>query len=329
MIAHREDRAAALMARGWTRREAEWLALVCLHSGVFLRSQYLAFIGRTNPALAHRFIRRCREYAVEQPWNGSRLRVCRIAARRMYRMLGVEHLRHRRPAAPEVVLRRLLSLDYLVERPRTSWLPTEAEKVNALTAAGITTEVLPRRLYQGAVGAQYRYFPHKLPVALDGRRATFVFVQDEDETASAVRTWGSQHAALWAGLAATGRAVEVVVVGRDPERLAAAERVLDKWASTPAESVTMAHEDAAAEMAAIKKAIATGDSAALETYGGLNPALQRTRILNAACAGSRRSMAAITVGRTWRSTRVPSDLLPAVNAGQAARNYTRSATPKV
>ena len=137
------------MARGWTRREAEWLALVCLHSGVFLRSQHLAFIGRTNPALAHRFIRRCREYAVELPWKGSRLRVCRIAARRMYRVLGVEHARHRRPAVPEVVLRRLLSLDYLLERPHTSWLPTEAEKVNALTAAGIATEVLPRRLYRG------------------------------------------------------------------------------------------------------------------------------------------------------------------------------------
>ena len=57
---------------------------------------------------------------------------------------------------------------------------------------------------------------------------------------------------------------------------------------------------------------ATADSAALEAYGGLNPALQRTRILNAACAGSRRSMAAITVGPTWHSARVPSDLLPAV-----------------
>ena len=126
------------------------MALVCLHSGVFLRSQYLAFIGRPNPALAHRFIRGCREYAVEQPWNGSRLRVYRIAARRLYRVLGVEHVRHRRPAAPEVVLRRLLSLDYLLERPRTSWLPTEAEKVNARTAAGIArgraaAQALPRR----------------------------------------------------------------------------------------------------------------------------------------------------------------------------------------
>ena len=329
MIGHLDDRAAALMARGWTRREAEWLALVCRHSGVFLRSQYLAFIGRTNPALAHRFIHRCRKYVVEQPWNGSRLRVCRIASRRIYQVLGIEHIRHHRPAAPEAVLRRLLALDFLLERPHTSWLPTEAEKVKALTGAGIAGDVLPRRLYQGAVGMQYRYFPHKLPVALDGWRATFVYAQAEDETPSAVRTWGSQHAALWAGLAAAGRAVEVIVVGRDPERLAAAERVLDKWASTPPESVTMAHEDAAAEMAAIKNAIATGDLAALEEYGGLNPALQRTRILDAACAGSRRSTAAITTGRTWRSTRVPSDLLPARYAGQAARNYTQNAAPEV
>ena len=77
MIAHLEDRAAALMARGWTPREAEWLALVCLH-----------IIGRNNPALAQGFIRRCRKYVVEWPWNSSRHRICRIAARRLYRCSG-------------------------------------------------------------------------------------------------------------------------------------------------------------------------------------------------------------------------------------------------
>ena len=178
----------------------------------------------------------------------------------------------------------------------------------ALTAAGVARDVLPRRLYQGAVGVQHGYFPHKITVGLNGWGATFVFAQAGDETPSAVRTWGSQHAALWAGLAAVGRPVKAVVVGRDPEPLAAAERVLGKWAATPPESVTMSHQEAAAETAAIKRAIAASDLAALEAWGGLNPALQRTRVLNAACAGSRRSTAAITVGRTWRSTRVPSDL---------------------
>ena len=184
--------------------------------------------------------------------------------------------------------------------------------MKALTAAGIAKDVLPRRLYQGAVGAQYRYFPHKLPVALDGVRATFLFVQAEDETESAVRTWGGQHSALWAALAAVGRAVDVVVVGRDPVRLDAAGRVLDKWAATLPESVAMAHDEAAAELAAIKKAIATSDWDALETYGGLNPAIQRASVLGAACAGSRKSRAAIRSGRTWRSKRVP-EFSPAGN----------------
>ncbi len=94
-------------------------------------------------------------------------------------------------------------------------------------------------------------------------------------------------------------------MGRDPVRLAAAGRVLDRWAATPPDSVRMSQEEAAAELAAIKKAIATSDWAALDPYGGLNPAIQRACGLDAACAGGRRSRAAITSGRTWRSTRVP------------------------
>ena len=216
MIPPLKDRAAALEALGWTGRDAEWLALVCLHSGVFLRAQYLAFLRQPHPELAGRFVRRCGPAAVEEPWNGTELRVCRIAARPLYRALGAEHVRHRRTAAPAVLLRRLLSLDYVLDHPDLPWLATEHDKVAALTGAGIPTHVLPSRLYRGALGAQRRYFAHKLPVALGAGRAAFVFVQAEDATASAVRTWGEQHAGLWAALAESGRAVEVVVVGRDP-----------------------------------------------------------------------------------------------------------------
>ena len=37
MIEHLKGREQALAALGWTGREAEWIALVCLHSGVFTR----------------------------------------------------------------------------------------------------------------------------------------------------------------------------------------------------------------------------------------------------------------------------------------------------
>ena len=40
MIEHLRGREKALESLGWTGREAEWLALVCLHSGVFIRSQF-------------------------------------------------------------------------------------------------------------------------------------------------------------------------------------------------------------------------------------------------------------------------------------------------
>lgn len=39
------ERAAILRGLGWTERQAEWLALVCLHSGVFTRRQYADCYG--------------------------------------------------------------------------------------------------------------------------------------------------------------------------------------------------------------------------------------------------------------------------------------------
>ncbi len=302
MIPHLKDRPAALAAFGWTGRDAEWLALVCLHSGVFLRKQYLAFVGARHRWMAGDFVQRCGKAAVEEPWNGRR-RLCHIAARPLYRALGAEDVRHRRAASPAVVLRRLLSLDYVLDHLDQPWLPTEQEKVAALADAGVPETVLPRRIYRGAVGSQRRYFAHKLPLALDAERATFVFVQAEDVTPSAVRTWGDEHAGLWAALRKSGRAVDVVVGGRDPVRLADARRVLDGWTGGGAGSG--AASKAAAEVAAIRKAVATLDTSALETWGGLNGAIARCAALESAAAQPRPPGARITAGRTWRSRRVP------------------------
>ena len=39
MIEHLRGRDRKLEPLGWTGRKAEWIALVCLHSGVFTRAQ--------------------------------------------------------------------------------------------------------------------------------------------------------------------------------------------------------------------------------------------------------------------------------------------------
>ena len=46
-----QDHAAKLAPLGWTGREAEWLALVALHSGAFTRSQWCEFFGDTVPRI--------------------------------------------------------------------------------------------------------------------------------------------------------------------------------------------------------------------------------------------------------------------------------------
>ena len=45
MIEHLRGRERALEPLGWTGREAEWIALVCLHSGVFTRAQFCHYFN--------------------------------------------------------------------------------------------------------------------------------------------------------------------------------------------------------------------------------------------------------------------------------------------
>ena len=40
MIEHLRGRDRNLEPLGWTGQDAEWIALVCLHSGVFTRAQF-------------------------------------------------------------------------------------------------------------------------------------------------------------------------------------------------------------------------------------------------------------------------------------------------
>ena len=64
---------------------------------------------------------------------------------------------------PKAATRRLLSLDYIIERPTLGWLQTENEKV-------------PYRTYSEGKQVQKRFFTMKFPVAVDAKAATFAYV---------------------------------------------------------------------------------------------------------------------------------------------------------
>ena len=56
LIAYLKGREKALEAFGWTGRRAEWIALACLHSGVFTRVQWTSFLG-CHPEKVRRAVR--------------------------------------------------------------------------------------------------------------------------------------------------------------------------------------------------------------------------------------------------------------------------------
>ncbi|MDE0241436.1 MAG: hypothetical protein OXQ84_14805 [bacterium] len=139
---------------GWTGHRAEWIALACFHGGVFTRAQWTGFLGCHHKKVG-RAVRKlvAQGVAVEEKPPGIKGigRICRIHGRKVYKALGTGD-RRRRITSPEVLMRRLLALDYLLEHPRLPWLPTEADRVAAFRALGLERGGFPN----GSTGHPYR-----------------------------------------------------------------------------------------------------------------------------------------------------------------------------
>ena len=277
MIEHLRGRERALEQYGWTGREAEWIALVCLHSGVFTRAQFCYYFdARRNRAL--RFVQTLmdRKAAVESDsvtFNGGG-RTCRISSKPLYRALGVENIRHRRKAQPPVVMRRLLSLDFVLEHPGMNWLPAEPEKVEFFDGLGLSRRLIPRRIYYGAVGTRKRYFALKLPLAVDAETVTFAYVDPGHQTDRELHSWGAAHGALWDALRKKGRQVRVIGIGAENKTVERAERVLRVWAAT-APKETGGGRTLQQEIKRIDTALRTNDREVLAEYGGFNAAMKK------------------------------------------------------
>ena len=122
MITHLRGREEALKPFGWSQEDTEWVAMVCLNSGVFTLTQYMDYFN-TYHLRAARFVQNLVNLnlavaeAIPVISTKNRTRACRITHKSIYREPGVPNIRHRKIADPAVYLRRLLSLDYVIEHP--------------------------------------------------------------------------------------------------------------------------------------------------------------------------------------------------------------------
>ena len=299
-VPHLAGRDAALRRLGYRDWEAAWLTLVCLHSGVFTRTQFIDH-HRCSKKAAHTFLGRLADAGVAGedpvPDNGHGLRYTHVFGRGLYRALGIENVRHRRKAEDLVLFRRLLSLDHVVRHPGLPWLATEQEKVDHFTGRGIRRRDLPSRVYGTPGKRTRRYFALKLPIAADDKSATFVYVDPGRETDTELQRWAKEHRPLWSRLRELKTDIHVAIVARTVAAQHALSSKVAAWLAVPSSTgdplTPKEHETLTAADRDLDAALATGDPRLLERWGGLNPcrrlviSLRKRADLEASEAGTR------------------------------------------
>ena len=174
-----------LEAFGYTTRQAQFLALVAVHGGYFLRRQFVAFTGRTHGLATVRFL----DGAVTRgdirslPY-GRQGRVFHLCARPLYAALEQEHNRNRREAEWDAVVRKLMTLDFVLAHPTARFLATEGEKSTLLQELRVRQALWPSRKYapkRPPSGLTTRYFVDKMPWfrETDNTRLWIVYVDAE------------------------------------------------------------------------------------------------------------------------------------------------------
>jgi hypothetical protein len=195
---------------GFTEAQATFLVIVALHGGYCLRRQYATFTGRRYGHNVRDFLDRLvdRELARRMAFRRNRGYIYHLCFRPLFHAIGEEHNRNRRAAAPALIARKLMLLDFVLSERSHDWYATEADKVELFTNRfGIAADALPQRTYLPKARARApavrttRYFVQKLPIFLAGDPPSLNFVcLVTDRKASEVETFISDHARLLAHL---------------------------------------------------------------------------------------------------------------------------------
>ncbi len=286
---------------------AEWLAVSALHSGCFLRSQ-LQFYGGYNEESRRsltRVIRKLleKQLITETPVDSLGL-LARVTNKSIYRFIGADNIRHRRLASWPLMFRRLLALDYVLDHPQLPWLPTEEEKIACFDQLGISRAHLPHRVWYGAIGQTIRLFANKHPIAVDPRskQAHFVYTDSEEKSPQGVRSWRTEHAALWSDLHRLDFDLHIVHASFNPRLEESVSRVFSSWMNQPHSTVSRAEIEA--ELALVQQAIQSDDESALRVYGGFNGALHASAALKDRLEEQTSTAAYTATYSTWLSQRI-------------------------
>ncbi len=188
----------------FTPRQAAFMVLVMVHSGVCLRRQYARFAGMVYGQATKDFFKRLVRTKLARPYTAAdaRARVYHVRGKALYQAIGEPDNRNRKPFSLARAIERLMILDALLAEPTLQWLGTEREKVEYFARV---TRLRPSELPLIRFGAPpketIRWFPYKLPIGINGDGRTHVFLYLVTRTSPVeFRAFLQRHAELFRAL---------------------------------------------------------------------------------------------------------------------------------
>jgi hypothetical protein len=225
------DPIVELRKHGYTEREASFLYLVGVHSGYFLRRQFLTFIKREDGAMVQRFLEKSVEREHVHPIEYAAGRhIYHLRSKLIYRVLGQEDSQNRRTKGDRQIKARLMQVDYLLDHFGERFLETAQQKLAFFhEKLGIAPDALPQTRY--GRNETSVYFPDRFPVAVKqepshaAATVTLVFIDDGMRSISAFVGWLEKHASF---LGVLHRA-EVIYAADNSRNFDAADREFLRW----------------------------------------------------------------------------------------------------
>ena len=225
-----ETQVRTIQALGYSQQEAQFLRLVALHSGYFVRRQFLRATDGRRGKRDQDFIDELlgRGHACREVFREDR-HLFRLQSKAIYEALGEEDNRNRREHQPSTVRLRLMGLDFILEHSEHAYLMTQEEKLSYFfEQRGIDPQALPARFFRSNGTVTTRYFPDGFPQFVDGGNPpapSFVYVDDAQLSADAFRSYLRNYRNLFEALGT----VDLVFVTTSPERFGVGQKALTRF----------------------------------------------------------------------------------------------------
>src|SRR6266852_5049715 len=210
----------ALKEFGYTKREAEFLYIVAVHSCFVLQRQSTHRVDVAGRGPATYLIKRAiqKKHVREHlPERGTQ-KIYHLFSRSLYAALGKENSRHRKSGRYGLLDKaavRLLALDFVLAHLDRHYLEEEAEKVAYFTVElRISNETLPAKVFHGQNRSETcRYFFEKFPIFLSedavAPLANFTYIEDDIRSVQTFASFVQRYRPLFEALGNSFRLVFV------------------------------------------------------------------------------------------------------------------------